>query len=73
MTIPCVSRKPCRRAINSSRQTTVTTIVSCQLLAPLFEVDVISSKRVSQSNLFVINFVNSSIILSPMDLRVEHV
>ena len=39
---------------------------------PPFESDVIFSKRVSQSNLFVINFVNSSVILSPMDLRVKH-
>ena len=33
----------------------------------------IFSKRVSRSDLFVINFVNSSVILSPMDLRVKHV
>ena len=63
MTILCVSSKPCKRAINGSRQTTV----------PLFELDVIFSKRGSQSNLFVINFGNSSVILSPMDLRVKHV
>ena len=47
--------------------------LSPQLLAPLFESDVIFSKRISQSNLFVINYVNSSVILSPMDLRVKHV
>ena len=47
--------------------------LSPQLLAPLFESDVIFSKRISQSNLFGINFVNSSVILCPMDLRVKHV
>ena len=47
--------------------------LSTQLLAPLFESDVIFSKRFSESNLFVINFVNSSVILCPMDLRFKHV
>ena len=48
MTIPCVSSKP-REPLMVVDKAQLPQSLSSQLLAPLFELDVIFSKRVSQS------------------------